>query len=62
MTKKHRHEGHFPGKKGTGSRFEHCVSDVRRKGKVKNAKAVCAAIGRKKFGAKGMAHMAAAGR
>jgi hypothetical protein len=60
--KAHRHEGHFPGKKGSGSRFEHCVQDVRRKGKVKNAKAVCAAIGRKKYGKGNFQKMAAAGK
>lgn len=59
---KHRHPGHFPGKKGSGARFKHCVSDVKKRGKVKNPEAVCAAIGRKKYGAKGMAHMSAAGR
>lgn len=62
MAKKHRHEGHFPGKKGSGARFSHCVQDVRSRGKVKNPKAVCAAIGRKKFGKKGFQGMAARGR
>jgi hypothetical protein len=58
----HRHKGHFPGAKGSGERFKHCVADVKRRGKVKSPEGVCAAIGRKKFGAKGMAQMSAAGR
>jgi hypothetical protein len=58
----HKHSGGFPGKKGSGERFKHCVADVTRRGKVKSPNGVCAAIGRKKYGAGGMAHMSAAGR
>ena len=57
-------KGHFPGHLGTGERFEHCVHDVRKhyaeKGyrivsghagpREANPRAVCAAIGRGKYG------------
>jgi len=59
----------FPGKKGTGERFAACVSRVmafyRKKGKSmteERAKAICAKIGRAKYGKKGMAKMSAAGK
>lgn len=45
---------------GGGGRFAAMVGKL--KGKVEDPKAVAAAIGRKKYGAKGMAKMAAAGR
>lgn len=51
----------FPGKRGSGSRFKKCKESVGRGG-AKNAAAVCAAIGRSKYGKKGMAKMAARGR
>lgn len=51
----------FKGKKGSGSRFKNCVSEVGGKG-ARDPKAVCAAVGRSKFGKKGMAKMAAKGR
>jgi hypothetical protein len=51
----------FKGKKGSGERFKKCVGEVGRKG-ARDPKAVCAAIGRSKFGKKGMAKMAARGR
>jgi hypothetical protein len=42
-------------KKGGGGRFENCVASGK-------SKALCASIGRKKYGKKGMAKMAAKGR
>ncbi len=47
-------------KPGGGGRFKKLVSKL--KGKVRNPKAVAAAIGRKKYGKKKMAKWAAAGR
>ena len=47
-------------KPGGGGRFQKMVKKL--KGKVSNPKAVAAAIGRKKYGAKKMAKMAAKGR
>lgn len=49
-------------KLGSGGRFKACVSKVSKRKGVKDAKAICASIGRKKYGAKKMAQMAAAGR
>lgn len=51
----------FAGKKGSGSRFKHCKESVGRNG-ARNPGAVCAAIGRSKYGKKGMAKMSARGR
>ena len=45
---------------GSGKRFKALKKKL--KGKVKNPAAVAAAIGRKKYGAKKMAKMSAAGR
>jgi hypothetical protein len=47
-------------KLGTGARFKALVGKLA--GKVKNPKAVAAAIGRKRYGKKRMAQMAAKGR
>lgn len=47
-------------KLGSGERFKQLANKL--KGKVDNPDAVAASIGRKKFGAKKMAKMAAAGR
>jgi len=46
---------------GEGSRFA-AVAKIAAAGGAKNPKAVAAAIGRKKYGSKKMAKMAAAGR
>ncbi len=46
---------------GSGKRFASLTKSLRSRG-VKNPKALAAAIGRKKFGAKKMSAMAAAGR
>ena len=47
-------------KLGSGARFKSLTKKLT--GKVRNPAAVAAAIGRKKYGAKKMAQMAAAGR
>ena len=47
---------------GTGERFKQCVADVEARGGARDPKAVCAAAGRRKYGAKKMARLAAAGR
>ena len=47
---------------GAGGRFKACVRKMRAKGGVSDPAAVCAAIGRKKFGKAGFQKMAAAGR
>lgn len=47
---------------GTGERFEQLVKKIKKRGKVKNPEAVAAWIGRKKYGKKRMAQLAAAGR
>ncbi len=49
-------------KLGSGERFADLKAELANKPKIKNPKAVAAAIGRKKFGASKMAAMAAAGR
>jgi len=49
------------GKLGSGSRFKAVAAAARRSG-ASNPNAVAAAIGRKKYGAKKMAQMSAAGR
>lgn len=48
-------------KLGTGARFKALTKKLSTKG-IKNPKALAAFIGRKKYGAKKMAKMAAAGR
>lgn len=62
----------FPGKKGSGERFEACVRHFMNKpdfkpkkegqSKEEAARAVCAYIGRQKYGKPGFQKMAAAGR
>lgn len=47
---------------GSGARFKALESKIAKRGDVDNPAAVAASIGRKKFGAKKMASMAAAGR
>lgn len=49
-------------KLGGGGRFAKLEKSIAAKGKVENPAAVAAAIGRKKYGAKKMAEMAAKGR
>lgn len=49
-------------KLGSGKRFKQLTAKLKGKKGIKNPKAVAAAIGRKKYGAKKMAKMAAAGR
>lgn len=49
-------------KLGSGARFAAVVKSVSKGKKVSNPKAVAAAIGRKKYGAKKFAALAAAGR
>jgi len=51
-----------PAPLGTGERFRSCVRAVRAKGTARDPEAVCAAAGRKKYGARQMAAWAAAGR
>ena len=48
-------------KLGSGKRFSNLTSKLKKQG-VKNPKALAASIGRKKYGAKKMASMAAKGR
>lgn len=50
----------FKGKVGSGERFRRCVAA--NKGKVSNPEALCASIGRKKFGAKRFAQLSKQGR
>lgn len=47
---------------GSGARFKALESSIAGKGKVSDPAAVAASIGRKKYGAKRMAKMSAAGR
>lgn len=49
-------------KLGSGARFKALKSKIAARGGVDNPGAVAAAIGRKKYGAKKMAAMSAAGR
>ena len=49
-------------KLGTGKRFAQLKSKIARRGNVKNPAAVAAAIGRKKYGTKRFAKLAATGR
>ena len=49
-------------KLGSGARFKALVKKIGKSGKVKNPAAVAAAIGRKKYGAKKFAKLAAKGR
>ena len=47
---------------GTGERFAAVEAAIAKRGKVRNPAAVAAMIGRKKYGAKKMAQMAATGK
>lgn len=47
---------------GGGGRFQKLEASIAKRGGVKNPAAVAASIGRKKYGGKKMAKMAAAGR
>ena len=49
-------------KLGSGKRFENLTEAISKRGGVTNPAAVAAAIGRKKYGAKKMAGMAAKGK
>ena len=49
-------------KKGGGGRFQKLKGELAHKKGIKNPGAVAAAIGRKKYGKKGMAKMSAKGR
>ncbi len=49
-------------KLGSGKRFAALTKSIGRGGGVRNPSAVAAAIGRKKYGAKRMAKLSAAGR
>jgi hypothetical protein len=51
-----------PAKLGSGGRFAKCVESVTARGGARDPRAVCAAVGRKKYGAKKFAAMARAGR
>jgi len=51
----------FKGKLGTGERFRKCVAKMRAKG-AKDPEALCAKIGRQKFGTKRFAQLSARGR
>jgi hypothetical protein len=51
-----------PSDLGKGTRFAKCVQAVTERGGAYDPQAVCAAAGRKKYGAKKMAAMARAGR
>lgn len=51
-----------PAKLGTGKRFETLTQAIAKRGGVSDPAAVAAAIGRKKYGAKKMAGMAAKGK
>ena len=55
-----RRNSSFRGKLGTGTRFANCVKKM--KGRSKDPEGLCAAIGRRKYGKKGMARLAAGGR
>lgn len=46
----------FPGRLGTGARFKACVAQQRAKG-ARDPAALCASIGRKKFGTKRFAKL-----
>lgn len=55
--------GAFKGKLGSGSRFRQFTKKLQAEGKsAESAKAIAAAAGRKKYGAKKMAKLAAHGR
>jgi hypothetical protein len=51
-----------PAKLGSGGRFAKCVESVTARGGAIDPRAVCAAAGRKKYGAKKLAAMGRAGR
>lgn len=47
---------------GSGERFRALTAKLERRGNVDNPRAVAAAIGRRKYGARTMAKLSAAGR
>lgn len=49
---------HFPGKLGTGKRFAECVNEMEGRKGVYDPEGLCAYIGRRKYGRKGMARLA----
>lgn len=49
---------HFPGRLGTGQRFEECVEEMSHRPGVYSPEGLCATIGRRKYGDAGMSHMA----
>jgi len=53
-------EASFSGK--SGEKFKACVAAMKKKGGIKDPEALCAAIGRKKYGSAKFQKMAAAGR
>lgn len=52
----------FKGKLGTGQRFAECVEEMESRPGVYDPEGLCAAIGKRKYGGKGMARMATKGR
>lgn len=54
--------GEKKAKLGTGKRFASLVKSLKKRGDVENPEAVAASIGRKKYGTKKFAKMAAAAR
>ena len=60
--KKGRFQPFSKAKIGAGGRFETCVRRMKARGKVRNPKAVCATIGRRKFGKARFQKLAAKGR
>ena len=49
-------------KLGSGKRFSKLMDKLKKRGGIKNPAALAASIGRKKYGAEKMAHLAAAGK
>jgi len=56
-----RHKSFGKSKLGSGGRFAKCVQTMKQRGNVKDPNAVCASIGKKKYGVKKMAGWAAKG-
>jgi hypothetical protein len=52
----------FAGKRGSGTRFKNCTKEMAGKKGVRNPGALCGALGRSKYGKKGMVKMSARGR
>lgn len=57
-----RRRGTFPGALGTGERFAACVETMSARRDVRDPKALCAAIGRRKYGKAGFAALSHRGR